>query len=302
MEAHRKSRTDKEQSVQHSHRDVNVTVNNVLSTAKTGVLEREWLTALLLSIFLGWLGMDSYYLGKTGKGILKMFTLGLFGILWLIDVIMIATRSVNNVVWRDKGGSTVSDNNSNWFVRHKVLSVILALVLVGIIAAAAGGGNKKTDNNTKPATNSNTSTNSAAKATSTPKIGDAVRDGKFEFTVKSIQCGKSEVVSPDSDALRKSAQGQYCVLAMTVKNIGSQQQGFFATNQKLLDAQSKQYTADDVATLYNSPSSQQNSWAQINPGNSVDATIVFDIPKDVTPTTAELHDSAFSGGAKVNLQ
>jgi len=29
---------------------------------------------------------------------------------------------------------------------------------------------------------------------------------------------------------------------------------------------------------------------------------VFDLPKDKTPVTAELHDSAFSGGVKVNLQ
>lgn len=48
-------------------------------------------TALLLSIFLGGLGIDRFYLGHTGLGILKLLTGGCFGILWLIDIILMAT-------------------------------------------------------------------------------------------------------------------------------------------------------------------------------------------------------------------
>jgi Domain of unknown function (DUF4352) len=39
----------------------------------------------------------------------------------------------------------------------------------------------------------------------------------------------------------------------------------------------------------------------INPGNSVNGIIVFDIPKDATIVKLELHDSAFSGGVVVNV-
>ncbi|WP_294366127.1 TM2 domain-containing protein [uncultured Ruminococcus sp.] len=48
-------------------------------------------TALILSILLGELGIDRFYLGYTGLGILKLITAGGFGIWWLIDVILIAT-------------------------------------------------------------------------------------------------------------------------------------------------------------------------------------------------------------------
>ena len=47
--------------------------------------------ALVLSIFLGELGIDRFYLGYIGTGILKLITCGGFGIGWLIDLIMIAT-------------------------------------------------------------------------------------------------------------------------------------------------------------------------------------------------------------------
>lgn len=47
--------------------------------------------ALVLSIFLGELGIDRFYMGYIGLGILKLITCGGFGIWWLIDLIMIAT-------------------------------------------------------------------------------------------------------------------------------------------------------------------------------------------------------------------
>ena len=58
---------------------------------------KNWLVALLLSIFLGWLGVDRFYMGYIGTGILKLVislvTLGIAGwIWWIIDIILIATR------------------------------------------------------------------------------------------------------------------------------------------------------------------------------------------------------------------
>ncbi len=49
--------------------------------------------ALLLCIFLGYLGMHKFYEGKVGMGILYIFTMGLFGIGWVLDIIIIAGKT-----------------------------------------------------------------------------------------------------------------------------------------------------------------------------------------------------------------
>lgn len=50
---------------------------------------KQWMVALLLSFFLGGLGVDRFYLGYTGLGIAKLLTFGGCGIWALIDFIMI---------------------------------------------------------------------------------------------------------------------------------------------------------------------------------------------------------------------
>lgn len=69
----------------------NPTLNNMEITP--GVSRKSKTVALLLCIFSGLLGVHRFYVGKVGTGFLYLFTAGLFGIGWLIDIILIATGS-----------------------------------------------------------------------------------------------------------------------------------------------------------------------------------------------------------------
>ena len=62
-----------------------------------------WLIVFLLSLFLGSLGVDRFYVGKIGTGILKLLTGGGCGIWWLIDWIMILAGK-----FTDKDGNVIT--------------------------------------------------------------------------------------------------------------------------------------------------------------------------------------------------
>ena len=66
--------------------------------------DKEWLITLLLSLFLGTLGVHRFYVGKIGTGILQLLTLGGCGIWTLIDIIMIATGN-----FKDKDGYEIKN-------------------------------------------------------------------------------------------------------------------------------------------------------------------------------------------------
>lgn len=82
-----------------------ITINNVSNAsssasasaaARTGEVIRKRVdktTALLLCIFFGYFGAHKFYEGRGALGVLYLFTFGLFGFGWLIDIFIIAGKS-----------------------------------------------------------------------------------------------------------------------------------------------------------------------------------------------------------------
>jgi TM2 domain-containing membrane protein YozV len=66
--------------------------------------EKRILPAFLLCFTLGMFGAHRFYVGKIGTGLLQLFTLGGFGIWWLVDMIMIIVGG-----FKDREGEKLVD-------------------------------------------------------------------------------------------------------------------------------------------------------------------------------------------------
>ena len=71
--------------INNSNDSINTNVNTNVNAARFAVPAKSKMVALLLAIFLGYLGAHRFYTGKIGTGIIWLFTGGLFMVGWIID-------------------------------------------------------------------------------------------------------------------------------------------------------------------------------------------------------------------------
>lgn len=164
---------------------------------------------------------------------------------------------------------------------------IAVVAVLGIVGAAANGGSTSSSSTTQD--------DAAAAAPAAATIGTPVRDGDFEFTVTDVQRGQTKL---GGEYLSTTAQGEFVLVNLTVRNIGNEPGMMFDQNIKLFDTQGREYRADSAAAIYLEGNSDVIAQT-INPGNQVAGTIVFDVAAGTQLASLDLHDSAFSGGASV---
>ncbi|MGW7416148.1 DUF4352 domain-containing protein [Streptomyces sp. NPDC054863] len=184
-----------------------------------------------------------------------------------------------------------------WFARHKVLTVLLAILSVIVVAgvlSSSGDGGRPAGSGTAAVPLGETRQD-APRQDPTPGPGEPVRDGKFEFTIMKIEPGGKHL----GGEFGTDAQGRYLLVHMTVKNIGDRAQYFDGSDQKMIDSRGNEHSADTGAAIFLENS--RSFYNQINPGNTVEGIVVFDIPGNARPVQLELHDSLFSSGATVRL-
>ncbi len=146
---------------------------------------KSFLVTWLLSLLLGVLGVDRFYLGKVGTGILKLLTFGGLGIWALIDLILVVTNKI-----RDKQGLPLEG-----YDRHKKLALIVtgSFILLNIIFTATRGGSGTTP--TSAVSAPSTSASAAATASATPTKDPAVAAAEADAAAKA---------KADSDAATKA--------------------------------------------------------------------------------------------------
>lgn len=184
-----------------------------------------------------------------------------------------------------------------WFKKKRFI-VPLAIAALAIVSTAANSGSKSDSTaNSGSETSTSTETNNSTETKAMAKIGETVTDADFSFVVSKAKCGISKL---GSEYVNTKAQGQFCQFNVSVTNNGNDANYFMGTNQKLFSADGKEFSHDDKAVIY---ADSANTWLDsINPGNTLQGILVFDVPNGVTLDHLELHESAFSSGVEVSVK
>jgi hypothetical protein len=173
-----------------------------------------------------------------------------------------------------------------WIVAGLVLAAIVAL---GILFVVALGGTDAVFDGFKSKAD-----------TKDPVAGQMytpVKDGAFELTVTRMNCDTVTV----GDTTKLRAQGQYCLVDLTVKNTGTAPEIFPDIAQTGFDAGGEQYSADSTAGAH-ANKDHAAFLKQIAPGDTVQGTLVFDVPAGTELRSIVLHESLFTAGVQIPLK
>ncbi|TDC68094.1 DUF4352 domain-containing protein [Actinomadura sp. GC306] len=172
------------------------------------------------------------------------------------------------------------------------VATLFLMVSCGALVATGGASDPAATSGDSPAASA-----PAGGTKVTNGIGREYRDGKLAFTVTKVRKGVRKVGDQYGG---DTAQGQFVFIYVTVKNIGGEARSFTHHNQTLIDTQDREFEADPEASIW-SEQDTKSFLQQINPGNSVKGTLIYDVPPGTKLKTIELHDSMFSRGVKVPL-
>lgn len=181
--------------------------------------------------------------------------------------------------------------------------LLVALVAIGGVTGCSSrlstSGSGADTSSTSPATPAEATASETAPAEAAePGIGAVVKAGDLEFTITGVEEIGGQV---GSEYLNQTAQGRFVGVGIKVTNVGSKATTFFSDYVQLVDSADRTFDSDSTATIYAAPSA--DAWiSEINPGNSFEGKVVFDLPADATPAVAIVKDNAFLGGERIRLQ
>jgi hypothetical protein len=188
-----------------------------------------------------------------------------------------------------------------WYLRKRMLALLVVVVVVALALASRddAGGNR--GRGAPPATTSAVEGNAATPAATEeqrPAAGQrrSARDGSLSVTVNQVRCGVRRI----GQGLRaRTARGQFCLVFLTVTNVGERRWALPFVGQRLVDGDGRRYGPDLRARTV--VPGGEAVWKELDPGQRTAGTIVFELPAGARPVSLVLNDAPSGGSTSMDI-
>jgi len=166
----------------------------------------------------------------------------------------------------------------NWFMRHKFLSFVLAIIVLSVVGTMFGGGGEE-----QTSTGGNEQTGEAPPEEKVFGLNETVNADPAEITVTKME-EKSVIGDPDFLGKKASEGATLVAVQYKVKNVSDEPMGMFDyPTIKLVDEKGTEYDEDiEASGAYAAETGIDDSkvLSDLNPGITVTATDVYEVSKD----------------------
>ena len=167
----------------------------------------------------------------------------------------------------------------NFFGRHKIITGLAVLIILGGIGSAMGGGDTTTASKASSSSSTPVSDNGSpvAKVESAPTTEGISSDVKIKVL---------EVTTPaytGKEGFKSVPQGAFVVVKLSIQNNQKDAISVSDSSFKLLDKDKREFSSSSDGNIGLEMTEKKTlMFVNVNPGNTIEGYIAYDVPKGVT--------------------